>query len=485
MDALPAVADPVIASGTSVRHGPLLRRLGLVLAVAAVAEVIGIAIVSGQGNPAFPMGADLASIGFIASVLLFPSVAALILWQRPSNRVAWLMVAIGLATGLGIVGFGYGSMGLAPGSNLPLASYALVLSQVLFVPVAGAGIASLLLIYPTDRLPGRGWRVVLAAALLGAAIYGLATLVDPSAGARSGFPTFRNPLGAPTAWSSAVDNLITLGNSVVTGSIVAGAVSLAVRYQRSDPVVAAQIRWLALVGSVAAVAFVVAALQAGPVSDVAFGIGLVVLATMPVAIGIAISRYHLFDIDRLINRALVYGSLTAILAGVFTAAVGLAQRLFVVLTGESSDAAVVATTLVVATLYAPVRKRLEAIVDRRFKYEELRFGEHRNRLEELLAMLEPGRAAASLVQMAVDELTAIGGGVLDASGQPVVIAGAWPVPATVRLAFPGDVGLEALVLGPRRDGRSHDPRAIRDLEELLALASAALRVGAGQGRRAT
>ena len=100
---------------------------------------------------------------------------------------------------------------------------------------------------------------------------------------------------------------------------------------------------------VAAIAFVLSSVPFEPESDVAFGIGLVLLSCTPIAIGIAITRYRLFEIDRLINRTLVYGSLTAILAGVFTAAIGLAQRVFVAVTGEKSDAAIVLTTLVVAT----------------------------------------------------------------------------------------------------------------------------------------
>src|SRR4029079_16233154 len=116
--------------------------------------------------------------------------------------------------------------------------------------------------------------------------------------------------------------------------------------RRADPIVAAQIRWLALVALLAIVALALSLAPVGDLDDVFFGLGLVFAACMPIAIGIAITRYRLYDIDRLINRALVYGSLTAILAGVFTAAIGLAQRLFIAVTHETSDGAVVAATLV-------------------------------------------------------------------------------------------------------------------------------------------
>jgi hypothetical protein len=283
-------------------------------------------------------------------------------------------------------------------------------------------------------------------------------------------------MAAPASWAGAIGAVLIAGNALVTGSILLGAASLVVRYGRSSLIEAAQIRWIALVGGSAALAFVVAAFQVAPWSDVAFGLGLVTLATMPIAIGFAISRYHVFDIDRLINRALVYGSLTAILAGIFTAGIGLAQRMFVAMTGESSDAALVATTLVVATFYAPLRKRLESLVDRRFKYEERRFGEYRTQIDELMSLLQPTRAAERLVKAAVAECAASGGAVLDRGGTPIATSGVWPVPAVVRLSFPGRSDLDVLVLGPRSDGRQHDPRALADVEEVVALVATALRL---------
>ena len=210
-------------------------------------------------------------------------------------------------------------------------------------------------------------------------------------------------------------------------------------------------------------------------ADLFFGLGLTLVAIMPIAIGIAITRYHLYDIDRLINRALVYGSLTAILAGVFTAGVGLAQRVFVAVTHETSDAAVVGATLVVATLYAPLRKRLEAIVDRRFKFEEARFGRYRDELTRFLALTDPQHAARRLVEEAVDELDAVGGAVLDCSGRVVASAGLWPVEAAARVPFAtASSGPGWIALGPRIDGRAHDERGLAMLADVAELAAAAI-----------
>ena len=261
------------------------------------------------------------------------------------------------------------------------------------------------------------------------------------------------------------------------------AISLVLRYRQANPVEAAQIRWLALVGGIAAPAFLVSALPIGPVSEAAFGVSLVTLSAMPIAIGIAITRYRLYEIDRLINRTLVYGALTALLAGIFTAGIGLAQRLFVSVTGQKSDVAIVLATLVVATLYAPLRKRLESLVDRRFKYAG-RFGSYRSELGQLLTLIDPVRAAQRLADEAVRELGASGCAVVNANDRPTATSGEWPQPTAARVPISGGQrGLDAILLGARKDGQPHDPRSIAELATVAALAAEAARPPVPSPRR--
>jgi hypothetical protein len=285
-----------------------------------------------------------------------------------------------------------------------------------------------------------------------------------------------NPLFAPPELGPVVDFLVNAGNALITAAVVLAAASVVARYRKAEAVEAAQIRWIALVAGISAPAWAVAALQLGPVSDVAYEAALVMFACLPLAIGIAITRYRLYEIDRLINRTLVYGSLTAILAGVFTAAIGLAQRVFIATTGETSDAAIVATTLVVATLYAPLRKRLEAFIDRHFKYEERPFGAYRDEVLRVLRIVDVDRAANRLAVEAVGELQASGAAVLDEDGHAVATAGTWPVEPRVRLKIPGaSKRLAVIVVGPRLDGRPHDERSVAQLEEMAVLVGAAVR----------
>jgi hypothetical protein len=244
--------------------------------------------------------------------------------------------------------------------------------------------------------------------------------------------------------------------------------------------VRAQIRWIGLIAAAVFILFVLAAVL-DPNSFFFFGAGITAIACLPIAIGIAISRYHLYDIDLIINRALVYGSLTAILAGVFTAGVGLGQRLFVTFTGASSDAAIVLATLVIATLYAPLRKRLEKLIDKRFKYETRRFGSYAEQVRSVLAVIDPVRAAGQLAKETVAELDATGAAVVDGSGAVLASAGTWPPGAdepTTRVVLAERGVIRAIVVGPRRGGRSHAATDLAALEEVGRLTASAAQLTA-------
>jgi hypothetical protein len=158
-------------------------------------------------------------------------------------------------------------------------------------------------------------------------------------------------------------------------------------------------------------------------------------------------------------------------------------------TGETSDAALIGATLVIATLYAPLRKRLEGVVDRRFKFEDARFGGYRDELSKHLALTDPVRASQRLVDEAVRELDAVGGAILSQAGGVVASNGTWPSEPAVRLEIPDGRARNrdgsVLVIGSRRNGRAHDPQRVAVLAEVVALAAAAMAQGGSPpvGRR--
>jgi MFS family permease len=445
-----------------------LRRLAAVLAVVAVGQALAIFVLGSKGDRRFFFEIGVIPLAFVANVVLFPVIGALIVQRRPTTRVAWLMIALGVGIGAGLVTYAYGVVGQPPAPPLPFAMASLVISQIFFVPSIGAAATWILLLYPTDHLIGPRWRLVGWLAIAFSVLYGGLSLLKPGEMDPIALPGLINPIGLPLEALDNVNLVLGVFNAIGIGALVVASASLVVRYRRAEPLVAAQIRWLALVAGLGVVSFGISVLPIGEITDLPFGLGLAFFACMPIAIGIAITRYRLYDIDRLINRALVYGSLTAILAGVFTAAVGLAQRLFIAYTGTTSDAAIVLTTLVVATLYSPLRKRLEAIVDRWFKYASREFGAYRAEIEKFLGLAEPEPAARRLATEAAAELDAVGLAVMDRDGATLATAGLWPQPIAMRLPIGrGDSSIGTLLIGPRRDGQPYDAR---EVEELAAVA---------------
>jgi hypothetical protein len=475
MSANVLVADGTAAEARMVRRAARLQWLAGALGILGILIAIALVALAQAGDRRFAIAPELDVVGYLGTVVLFPVVGAVIARRRPFTRVAWVMILIGLCLGMGLLLFGYGLVGTAPSRDWPFALQALVLSQVFLIPSIGTGAAILLLLFPTDRLLSRRWRIVVAMALLGGLFFNIGVIFNgqPLGNATASAP---NPISPPPLVAAVAADVFIVGNLLVTTATVLAAASVVVRYRRAEAVEAAQIRWIALVAAFEAPLFAIAGFQSGPLSDLAFNLGLLLTACLPIAIGIAITRYHLYDIDRIINRALVYGTLTAILAGVFTAAVGLAQRVFVATTGEKSDAAIVLTTLVVATLYAPLRKRLEGLVDMRFKYDDRRFGAYRDEVLHVLNVVDLPRAARRLAAEAVRELEATGGAVLGAGDVLIASAGTWPVSATIRLPLTDGRGhLGSVVVGPRVDGRPHDPQTVSRLEEVATLVATAVR----------
>jgi hypothetical protein len=455
-----------------------LKRLAAILGVVGLLEAASIVVLSAISRGRFQFLVELVPYAFLATIVLFSSTGALIAQQRPFGRVPWLMIGFGVSMGLSTASFAYGEIGVGPEFGWPGALAVLVVSQVLFLPTISLFAIALLLVFPSDRFIGSRWRAVLLIAAAGSVLFDIGALFRPGMLDLDVPPAIANPLGAPAGMADILDTAVAIGNVLAIAGFFLAATSLVIRYRRADSIEAAQIRWIALVGILAAVSLAIGALQIGPISDLGFGLGFVFLASMPLAIGIAITRYRLYDIDRLINRALVYGSLTAILAGVFTAAVGLAQRLFVAVTHETSDAAIVGATLVVATLYAPMRKRLEGFIDRRFKYEARQFGAYRAELKTFLRLTDPVMAAQRLAQETYDEMDAVGAAVLDRSGTTIATAGTWPHEISMRLPLGrGEHLAGTLLVGPRVDGRPHDAREVEELAELANLVAAAIARG--------
>ena len=299
------------------------------------------------------------AVAYVLGLVSAATVGAVLASRRPRHPVGWLLLALALlvvATGVTTSYAKYGLL-VRPQSP-PGAVYAAVYNGVGLLPIASC-LSFILLLTPTGSLPSPGWRwwarVTVAAPLLAAVSGVLLPFEQP-------YRSVANPLAVPAL----ADLLLAVAAMalIVTGlGILVGAWSLLVRFRRAHGGERQQLRWVALAAVLTAVVVlaIVAVTAAGLEAPVDWLLGLC-MALLPAAIGAAVLRYRLYDLDRIISRTLAYGLLTVLLGGGYALAVlGLGQLL-----GRDSSLVVAAATLAVAALFQPARRRVQAAVDRRF-----------------------------------------------------------------------------------------------------------------------
>jgi hypothetical protein len=314
---------------------------------------------------------------FFVPFLAFPLVGALIASRRPHNPIGWICLAVGfLWMLLGLFDY-YGVYGLAKPDTVPFPVVIYAMVEWLWLPTVGLLAIYLVLLFPDGRLPSRRWRPLAWLSGLVIALLGVDSVLAP--GELTDLEGVRNPFGLEGApWLVDAEIVLLL---LFVGCILASAVSLILRYRHSGGEVREQIKWIALAGSFVGL-LLSTVLGLIIVSEVMKGSGgstplwlqgllfvmVLSFAGVPVAIGFAVLRYRLYDIDLLINRTLVYGSLTVSLAVVYFGGVTVTQAIFRALTSqeEQPQLAVVVSTLVIAALFNPLRRRIQSFIDRRF-----------------------------------------------------------------------------------------------------------------------
>jgi hypothetical protein len=421
---------------------------------------------------------DVESVLFYLLFLVLPTnlgiVGAVLTRRRPQNQIGWLLLIAGFLAAESFAAGDYGRQAVAAGHlDAPLLQPALWLASWGAIPALAILVVFVPLLYPTGHLLGPRWRIVVGIAILGATLGALGPAVLPGPMGAGGPP---NPFAAPEPLLSWIETLWTVGNYVAPLVFLLGLSSVLIRFRRSTGIERQQIKWFLFVTAIATIAFGISVgVGSGPISDAAWVVALVTLAALPIAIGLAILRYGLYEIDRILNRALVYGAVTAILAGVFAAATVLAQRVFISVAGQPPDAAIVLETLVVVALYAPVRKRIEALVDRYFKYDQRAYGPYLDELRRLLDLIDPPRAANRLAREALTHTGATGVAVTGPRGVVLATAGAWPAEPSVTVPIPVERSpVTGVLVGPRRDRKPHTPARLRDLADAAAAVASAL-----------
>ena len=297
-------------------------------------------------------------IAYTLFILAFATVGALVASRRPRNPLGWILLAAGLSYVLGGTIEQAVEDGVTGGLDTLLAWIGTWIWIAGIAPVATFG----LLLFPDGRLPSPRWRPVarLAAGALAAVVIGLA--LTPG---RLANTAIENPVGLEAApWLPR--GLGTAGAVALIAALAGSIASLRARYRAAGADERMQLKWLlyaaALVGANVAVSVPVEMLVGDSVANVTNAITTMTTAAVPVAMGIAILRHRLYDVDVVINRTLVYGALTATLAAGYLGGVLLAQLVI----GAESGLAVAISTLAVAALFRPARARIQEAVDRRF-----------------------------------------------------------------------------------------------------------------------
>jgi hypothetical protein len=301
----------------------------------------------------------------IITYVSYTGVGALLVIRRPRNLASWLVLGLGILpiTTTAYVDPSVVAAGTADtGTNLLLwlGSWAGAVLYTLYL--------SLTIVFPSGRLPGGRTRTVAIAALSGATLITILIAFEPTISYSSS--TLANPyalLPELPLWRILPD----AGYLYVPllAVVCVGFLSLVVRFRRATGVLRLQMRWL-----VTALAILTAAVVFGLLGSVVVGQpyslvwlpALLAYPTVPIAIGIAVLRYHLYEIDRIISRTLAYAVLTALLVGVYAAGFVLMQLLLATFTSGGGPIAVASSTLVVFALFQPLRRRIQAAMDRRF-----------------------------------------------------------------------------------------------------------------------
>jgi hypothetical protein len=301
-----------------------------------------------------------------ALVVIDVTVGAIVASRRPENPVGWLLCLSGVAVSTSTFTSLYAIYALlARAGSLPAGEASAWIAAWILPIIIGLQI-SYLLLFPTGRLPGRRWRWL--AWLTGAFVVVGVVLSAFSSGAYFGaLGPLRNPLGIEgfTNFYRAV--LYSLAPVLY----VAIAFAVFMRFRRAMGVERQQLKWFAYAVAIFAIGttlnVITVAIEAPTWFEwAANAIFTAAGTTIPISIGIGILRYRLYDIDILINRTLVYGSLTVTLVALYFGGIVVLQRVFVLLTGQQSTLAVVASTLLIAAVFTPLRRRIQGFIDRRF-----------------------------------------------------------------------------------------------------------------------
>ena len=330
--------------------------LAWLLAIVAILCALGGAVFIALNGREHITGFSVSGVGL---GIAFPTIGAFIATRRPHNPIGWIFCSIGLSQGVDVLVTQYSEYGLTRTDHLFGAEIASWLAGWTFAPGFGLLLTLSILLFPSGHLPSRRWLVIAYLSILGIAL----TVVPVAVGTWShrGPELLQDDLSQ--VGTETVHQLQGLGFFAILFCAVACVANLIIRFRRSTGEERVQLKWFTYAGTVVVLSLAISPFATLPqILDAT--LSLVLAPLLPVATAIAILKYRLYDIDRVVNKALVYGALTAVLVAGYAAGVLVMQSVLPL--PEDSEIAIATSTLAMAALFRPLRGRIQALVDRRF-----------------------------------------------------------------------------------------------------------------------
>lgn len=352
------------------------RGLARILCATAFGLVLTgpVLLIYARGSEAVAYGSSFAAVQATSALM-----GAVVASRLPRNPVGWILLALGVGLGLSSTASAYGALGvLSDHGPLPGDATAVWLGEWTFVPAVYGCVVALLHLFPDGHFLSARWRMVGYAT---AALVLCATVVDALLpGPLEDVGTLDNPHGATGRLADIVMTAQAITDPAALPGLGLAAAALVVRFRRSHGIEREQLKWISVAFVGVGLGLGVTAGTYGVLGKWTFFLAMFALASVPLAIGAAMLRYRLYDIDVVINRALVYGVLTTALGGFYLSSILLLQLVLRSFT-EGSAPAIAVSTLAAAGLFRPARARVQDVVDRRFfrrKYDAVqtvtRFG---------------------------------------------------------------------------------------------------------------
>jgi MFS family permease len=334
------------------------RRLPIVLWVVAIACIVPAAGVNAWLDQRETIDL-LANLGFTLLVLGSATTGAIVASRVPGNAIGWILLALGAGLAFTLACGAYAEASATTSAGpFPGDQWLAWLGSWLGIPAIFGPTVFLLLLFPDGRPVSPRWRPVSWVGAVSVTLAALSSAFNPEP---IGEPEFANPVAPRGQAGDVALEFARVIDLLALPLLLLAATALTVRFRRSRGVERLQLKWFTYTSVVVGVGLGLSASAPGVIADAGFLVGLLALAALPVAAGVAVLRYRLYDIDLVIRRTLIYGALTATLGATYLGLV-----LLIGLAVGESGFAVAVSTLAVAALFRPARAWIQAIVDRRF-----------------------------------------------------------------------------------------------------------------------